>query len=73
MIKTAKRLGDVQEYYFSRKLREIAAMRAAGKKVLNLGIGSPDLPPAPAVIEALKKAADEPQNHAYQSLSLIHI
>ncbi|MEM9992236.1 MAG: aminotransferase, partial [Bacteroidota bacterium] len=44
MFTTASRLGQVKEYYFSRKLREIRQMNAAGEKVLNLGIGSPDLP-----------------------------
>lgn len=66
-ISSASRLGDVQEYYFSRKLREIAGMRAAGKDVLNLGIGSPDLAPHPKVIDALQQAASSPDNHAYQS------
>jgi len=57
MIETAKRLGDVQEYYFSRKLREIAAMNAAGKQVLNLGIGSPDLaPPSEAIAELVAQS-----------------
>lgn len=67
MIQTASRLGDVEEYYFSRKLREIAQMRAEGKQVLNLGIGSPDLPPAPAVIETLHEASKGAGNHGYQS------
>ncbi|MEL7223080.1 MAG: aminotransferase class I/II-fold pyridoxal phosphate-dependent enzyme [Bacteroidota bacterium] len=67
MIKPANRLGQVKEYYFSRKLREIAAMRAAGKDVLNLGIGSPDLPPHESVIDTLHAASAAPDNHAYQS------
>ena len=67
MIKTAKRLGEVKEYYFSRKLREIGEMRAAGKNILNLGIGSPDLPPAQKVIDTLAKESQNPKNHAYQS------
>ncbi len=65
-IQPAQRLGNVEEYYFSRKLREIARMRASGKRVLNLGIGSPDLPPAPEVIHTLKACADEPDQHGYQ-------
>ena len=66
VIATADRLGDVKEYYFSTKLREVAQLRAAGKDVINLGIGSPDLPPAPAVIEALTKTAQRPDVHGYQ-------
>ena len=72
MIKPAKRTESVQEYYFSRKLKEIAAMNAertaAGREpVINLGIGSPDgMPPAEAVA-ALCESAVQPGNHAYQS------
>lgn len=67
IIEPAHRLGQVEEYYFSLKLREIATMRAAGKDVLNLGIGSPDLPPHPEVIKTLQQASAAPANHAYQS------
>lgn len=67
MFQPAKRLGDVQEYYFSRKLREIKAMEAAGRRVINLGIGSPDLPPAPEVIEELHYQSKIDRHHAYQS------
>lgn len=68
IIKAAKRTESVQEYYFSRKLKEIAAMNAGREEpVINLGIGSPDgMPPMPAV-EALCEAARQPGNHAYQS------
>ncbi len=66
-IKTAKRLDNIQEYYFSQKLREIAQMRAAGKDVLNLGIGSPDLPPAQDTIDTLLLHSRERNSHAYQS------
>lgn len=69
MIKPARRLGDVKEYYFSKKLREIAAMRAEGIEVLNLGIGSPDLPPSKETIETLVSESRNPNNHAYQSYS----
>lgn len=65
----ARRLGQVEEYYFSRKLREIARMRADGHDILNLGIGSPDLPPHPAVIRTLQQAAADPAAHSYQSYS----
>lgn len=57
----------VQEYYFSHKLRQIDEMRKAGADIINLGIGSPDLPPAPAVIEKLSQAAQLPDVHGYQS------
>ena len=67
VIKPAQRLGDVKEYYFSKKLREIANMRAAGKGVLNLGIGSPDLPPARKVINTLIESVNHNDVHAYQS------
>jgi len=72
IIKAAKRTESVQEYYFSRKLKEIAAMNADRKErgeelVINLGIGSPDgMPPMPA-IDALCESAVQPGNHAYQS------
>ena len=52
-IVPAERVNSVQEYYFSKKLKEVAEMNAAGKKVINLGIGSPDLPPSEQTIETL--------------------
>ena len=64
---TARRLNTVQEYYFSKKLREVAAMVAAGKPVINMGIGSPDLPAHPKVVAALKESFDYPKVHQYQS------
>ncbi|PIB35190.1 aminotransferase [Reichenbachiella sp. 5M10] len=67
MIKVADRIADVKEYYFSKKLDEIRGMIASGKDVINLGIGSPDLPPAPEVAEALIASASNTSNHAYQS------
>ncbi|MFT6000363.1 MAG: LL-diaminopimelate aminotransferase [Neolewinella sp.] len=66
IIPTSDRLGEVKEYYFSTKLRELAALRAAGKDIINLGIGSPDMPPAPAVIKALNAAASRNDTHGYQ-------
>lgn len=72
IIKAAKRTESVQEYYFSRKLKEIAAMNAERladgvEPVVNLGIGSPDgMPPVPAV-DALCESARQQGNHAYQS------
>ena len=72
IIRPAKRTESVQEYYFSRKLKEIAAMNAervsAGEDpVINLGIGSPDGMPPLEAIEALKDSASQAGNHAYQS------
>lgn len=67
MVSPAKRLDSVHEYYFAGKLREIAQMQRDGKPVLNLGIGSPDLPPHPAVLKALQDGAANPKAHGYQS------
>jgi len=66
-IQPANRLSSVTEYYFSAKLREVGEMNAAGKNVINLGIGNPDLPPSEATIEALCKEAQKPNVHGYQS------
>ena len=67
MIATAQRLESVQEYYFSRKLREVAQMIQAGHPVINMGIGSPDLPPHPEVIKALEQSMRNPEASMYQS------
>lgn len=66
-IKTSKRLEGIGEYYFSQKLREIDDLNKAGKKIINLGIGSPDLPPHPEVIKVLQEESVKPNVHAYQS------
>lgn len=66
IIDTASRLQEVQEYFFSRKLKEIARLRSEGKPIINLGIGSPDLPPAPEVIEELKNQSSGADQHGYQ-------
>jgi aspartate/methionine/tyrosine aminotransferase len=66
-IKPALRISEVEEYYFSGKLREIGGMRRNGIDVINLGIGSPDLPPSDVVTEALHINAINPENHGYQS------
>ncbi|MBS1511447.1 MAG: aminotransferase class I/II-fold pyridoxal phosphate-dependent enzyme [Bacteroidetes bacterium] len=66
-METAKRLDGIGEYYFSQKLREIDAMNKAGKNVISLGIGSPDLPPHPDVIKVLQEESAKPNTHAYQS------
>ncbi|MFK7949382.1 MAG: pyridoxal phosphate-dependent aminotransferase [Saprospiraceae bacterium] len=68
MIKTASRLGETKEYYFSRKLREVAQINETSEtKVINLGIGSPDLPPHADVIAELYGASVSPNHHGYQS------
>ena len=66
-MKTSKRLEGIGEYYFSQKLREIEGLNAQGRNVINLGIGSPDLPPHPEVIKVLQEASARPDTHAYQS------
>jgi LL-diaminopimelate aminotransferase len=66
-MQVAKRLEGVGEYYFSQKLREIDEMNKAGKDVINLGIGSPDLPPHADVIAKLNEEASKPDSHAYQN------
>ena len=65
-IQPATRLDSVTEYYFSRKLKEVAAMNAAGKGVISLGIGSPDMPPAEEVVETLCREAHNPNGNGYQ-------
>lgn len=66
-MQTAKRLEGIGEYYFSQKLREIDELNKQGKAVINLGIGSPDLPPHPEVIKVLQEESAKPNVHAYQS------
>jgi aspartate/methionine/tyrosine aminotransferase len=63
----AERVTRIQEYYFSRKLKEVAALNAAGHDVISLGIGGPDLPPDQSVIDTLAEAANNPANHSYQT------
>ena len=62
----SKRLDGIDEYYFSQKLREIEQLRQAGKTIINLGIGSPDLPPHPDVRKALQDSSALDSSHAYQ-------
>lgn len=66
-METAKRLEGIGEYYFSQKLREIDTLNKEGKNIINLGIGSPDLPPHPDVIKVLQEESAKPNTHAYQS------
>jgi aspartate/methionine/tyrosine aminotransferase len=65
-LSTSKRLEGIGEYYFSQKLREIEGLNKAGKRIINLGIGSPDLPPHPDVISTLQEAVARPDVHGYQ-------
>lgn len=67
MIEVADRLHSVEEYYFSRKLKEVNLLIASGKPVINLGIGSPDLQPPQKVVEALTEGLLSPVAHKYQS------
>ena len=66
-MKLSSRLDGINEYYFSQKLREIEVMNNEGKNVINLGIGSPDLPPHPSVIETLQAESAKSTTHAYQN------
>ena len=67
MIQPANRLQETKEYYFSRKLKEVRALEAAGHPIINMGIGSPDVDAPATVVEALKKGLENPKAHQYQS------
>ncbi|MEN8703811.1 MAG: aminotransferase class I/II-fold pyridoxal phosphate-dependent enzyme [Polaribacter sp.] len=67
MIQPAKRLDSVQEYYFSKKLREVRGLAAAGKPIINMGIGSPDLQPPENVLVAISESLNDTNAHKYQS------
>ena len=67
MIQPAKRLDTVQEYYFSKKLREVRGLAAAGKPIINMGIGSPDLQPPASVLDAISSSLTDANAHKYQS------
>ncbi|AUP80117.1 pyridoxal phosphate-dependent aminotransferase [Flavivirga eckloniae] len=67
MIEAANRLQTVEEYYFSKKLREVSFLINSGKPIINLGIGSPDLQPPKRVVEAIKEGLLAPNAHKYQS------
>lgn len=66
MIQPADRLTLVSEYYFSRKLKEVAALNAQGMDIISLAIGSPDMPPSPQTIDKLCEVAKQPDAHGYQ-------
>lgn len=65
-IKPASRLDAVQEYYFSRKLKEVARLNAEGQDIISLAIGSPDQPPSPQTIDKLCEVTHDPSAHGYQ-------
>jgi aspartate/methionine/tyrosine aminotransferase len=67
MIKTANRIANVEEYYFSRKLAEVRSLDTPELRVINLGIGSPDQAPSENAIDALIASAKNPANHGYQN------
>ena len=66
MIQPAERLNLVSEYYFSRKLKEVAQLNAEGKDIISLAIGSPDMPPSDKTVEKLCEVARQPDAHGYQ-------
>lgn len=68
-VRPAERLGSVSEYYFSRKLKEVAQMNAEGMDVISLGVGSPDMPPSGETIRALQDTASDGNTHGYQPYS----
>ena len=69
-MKTAKRIEHIDEYYFSRKLKEVGELISKGKPIINLGIGSPDLMPPKSSIDNLIKALQSPIANKYQGCLL---
>ena len=67
MIDRASRIKYIEEYYFSKKLKEVFSLEKQGKPIINMGIGSPDIPPDRQVINALKKSLSHPKASMYQS------
>lgn len=65
-VHPATRLSNVQEYYFSRKLKEVARLNAEGRDIISLAIGSPDMPPSRRTVERLCEVASQPEAHGYQ-------
>ena len=65
-IKPSQRVENIKEYYFSKKLRQIAELKAQGVDIISLGVGGPDLPPPSPVIETMTEAIHNPANHGYQ-------
>lgn len=67
MIKVAERLNHIEEYYFSKKLREVKKLEMDGKPIINMGIGSPDISPPKKISESLEKSLNHKNAHRYQS------
>ena len=67
MINQSNRLNNVEEYYFSKKLREVSNLISSGESVINMGVGSPDMYPSQKVINAIKSSMSDPSAHKYQS------
>jgi aspartate/methionine/tyrosine aminotransferase len=65
-VKPADRVSSVQEYYFSRKLKEVAKLNEEGNDIISLAIGSPDMPPSKQTIDKLCEVANDPNAHGYQ-------
>jgi len=65
-IKPSERVASVQEYYLQRKMKEVAALNAAGTDIVSLGVGGPDMPPPPAAVETLCAEARRASTHGYQ-------
>ena len=65
-IKPSERVASVQEYYLQRKMKEVAALNAAGADIVSLGVGGPDMPPPPAAVETLCAEARRASTHGYQ-------
>lgn len=65
-ISPANRLNEIEEYYFSRKLKEVAQLNAKGENIISLAVGSPDLPPSDQTVNKLCEVAKDPQAHGYQ-------
>ena len=68
-MKPAERINEIQEYYFSRKLKEVAKLNAEGQDIISLAIGSPDMPPSEQTIDKLCEVAHNPNAHGYQPTS----
>ena len=66
-IQTSRRIGEVQEYYFSKKRQELEMLSNQGVKIINLGIGSPDMAPPTAMVHMLNEISNKSNSHGYQN------
>ena len=74
MIQPANRVTEIQEYYFSRKLKEVAKLNAEGKDIISLAIGSPDMPPSKQTIDKLCEVANNPNiGHEWEYLFYVDL